>query len=85
MHAARRFCHWRSRGITPRASAVRNRILSPEITVVVEQRVKRNETRSYDAFCADSFSPVFGSLIQATVGSFGGWGRRWRNLAGLVA
>ena len=26
-----------------------------------------------------------GSLIQATVGSLGGVGRRWRNLAGLAA
>ena len=26
-----------------------------------------------------------GSLIHATVGSFGGTGRRWRNLAGLAA
>ena len=43
--------------------------------------VKLGETTSY----ADSMSAsVLGSLIQATVGSLGGWGRRWRNLAGFA-
>ena len=46
--------------------------------------VKHLETRSYDAFCATSSSAT-GSLIQATVGSFGGCGRRWRNRAGFAA
>src|ERR1019366_686099 len=46
--------------------------------------VKRFETRSYDAFCASS-SMSTGSLIHATVGSFGGCGWRWRNRAGFAA
>jgi hypothetical protein len=46
--------------------------------------VKRFETRSYDAFCATS-SCGSGSLIHATVGSFGGCGRRWRNRSGFAA
>ena len=46
--------------------------------------VKRFETRSYDAFCASS-STGTGSLIHATVGSFGGCGWRWRNRAGFAA
>jgi len=47
--------------------------------------VKPDETRSYEAFCVGSPSSTFGSLIQATVGSFGGSGRRWRNRAGFAA
>ena len=43
--------------------------------------VKRFETHSYDAFCASS-STGTGSLIQATVGSFGGCGRGGRTGAG---
>lgn len=44
--------------------------------------VKPGETSSY----ADVMSASrLGSLIQATVGSCGGWGRRCRNLAGLAA
>jgi hypothetical protein len=44
--------------------------------------VKHFETRLGHAFCATSCS---GSLIQATVGSFGASGRRCRNRAGLAA
>ena len=44
--------------------------------------VKQFETRSYDAFCMTS---SLGSLIQATVGSFGGSGRRPPNLVGFAA
>ncbi len=44
--------------------------------------VKLFETRRGHAFCARSCS---GSLIQATVGSFGASGRRCRNRAGLAA
>ena len=44
--------------------------------------VKAGETTSH----ADLMSVSgVGSLIQATVGSFGGWGRRCRNRAGLAA
>ena len=44
--------------------------------------VKACETPSH----ADLMSASgVGSLIQATVGSFGGWGRRCRNRAGLAA
>src|SRR5207302_4172639 len=44
--------------------------------------VKRRETTSH----ADLMSASgVGSLIQATVGSFGGCGRRCRNRAGLAA
>ena len=46
------------------------------------EHVKANETTSH----ADLMSASgLGSLIHATVGSFGGVGRRWRNLAGLAA
>jgi len=44
--------------------------------------VKHFETHSYDAFCVTS---SLGSLIHATVESFGGTGRRPRNLVGLAA
>jgi hypothetical protein len=44
--------------------------------------VKHFETRSCYAVCATS---SVGSLIQATVGSFGGSGRRWRNRLGFAA
>jgi hypothetical protein len=44
--------------------------------------VKHFETRPYDAFCSVSST---GSLIQATVGSFGGSGSRQRNRFGLAA
>ena len=44
--------------------------------------VKAGETTSH----ADLMSASgVGSLIQATVGNCGGWGRRWRNRAGLAA
>ena len=44
--------------------------------------VKAGETTSH----ADLMSASgVGSLIQATVGSLGGGGRRWRNRAGLAA
>ena len=49
---------------------------------VGSEPVKHFETRSCHAVCATS---SVGSLIQATVGSFGGWGRRCRNRAGLAA
>ncbi len=45
--------------------------------------VKTFETNSQAFFCA-SLS-IVGLLIQATVGSFGGDGRRWRNRPGLAA
>ncbi len=45
--------------------------------------VKEFETIRQPFFCA-SF-PIVGLLIHATVGSFGGDGRRWRNRAGLAA
>jgi hypothetical protein len=46
------------------------------------EHVKARET----TFHADLMSGLgLGSLIQATVGSFGGAGRRWRNRAGLAA
>lgn len=54
---------------------------------LISEPVKLSETRSYEAFCAgSSFSSLSssGSLIQATVGSSGGSGLRWRNLAGLA-
>jgi len=44
--------------------------------------VKHFETHSCDAFCVTS---SLGSLIHATVGGFGGTGRRPRNLVGLAA
>ena len=47
--------------------------------------VKHFETPDYDAFCPGSSLCSIGSLIQATLGSAGGSGGRWRNLAGLVA
>ena len=59
-----------------RPSALAFRVLA------LPEPVKHFETRSGHAFCATSWS---GSLIQATVGSFGGSGRRWRNRAGLAA
>ena len=49
----------------------------------VAEPVKRFETPSYEASFAIS-STGTGSLIQATVGSSGGCGRRWRNRAGLA-
>jgi hypothetical protein len=45
--------------------------------------VKEFETIRQPFFCA-SLS-IVGLLIHATVGSFGGDGRRWRNRAGLAA
>jgi chloride channel protein, CIC family len=54
----------------------------PETPPPATELVKHFETRSFHAVCAAS---SVGSLIQATVGSFGGSGRRWRNLAGLAA
>ena len=45
--------------------------------------VKEFETKRQPFFCA-SF-PIVGLLIHATVGNFGGDGRRWRNRAGLAA
>lgn len=45
--------------------------------------VKEFETIRQPFFCT-SLS-IVGLLIHATVGSFGGDGRRWRNRAGLAA
>ena len=44
--------------------------------------VKPDETTCHADLMSAS---AVGSLIQATVGSFGGWGRRCPNRAGLVA
>ena len=52
------------------------------IWVAAAEPVKPGETTCY----ADLLSASgLGSLIQATVGSFGGWGRRCPNRAGLAA
>jgi hypothetical protein len=53
-----------------------------EIGPVDPEPVKHFETRSYEAFCCVS---SMGSLIHATVGSLGGWGRRPPNRVGLAA
>jgi len=50
--------------------------------IEIPEPVKHFETRSCHAVCAAS---SVGSLIQATVGSFGGSGWRCRNRAGLAA
>jgi hypothetical protein len=53
------------------------------ITFTVDaQPCKAGETTSHADLMSASGE---GSLIQATVGSFGGVGRRWRNRAGLAA
>ena len=49
---------------------------------IVAEDVKPFETLSQPDLMSAS---GVGSLIHATVGSFGGTGRRWRNLAGLAA
>jgi cytochrome P450 len=68
--------HTRLRGLVSKAFAPsRIAALEPEL-------VKHFETRSCYAVCAAS---SLGSLIQATVGSFGGSGWRCRNRAGLAA
>lgn len=46
------------------------------------ESVKPDETTSHSFWMSASRE---GSLIQATDGSRGGWGRRWRNRPGLAA
>jgi predicted ATPase len=64
-------------------SLVRKSLVMAERTFGSEP-VKRFETLSYDIFCLSSSSAI-GSLIHATVGSFGGSGRRWPNRTGFAA
>ena len=69
-----------TRLLTAASIALRGSSLEP--VVAGAEPVKACETTCH----ADLMSAWgVGSLIQATVGSCGGWGRRCRNLAGLVA
>ena len=56
-------------------------IVSIVLTFVGPESVKRDETSSHSDWMTDSRD---GSLIQATLGSLGGTGRRWRKREGLA-
>ena len=65
------------------AATCREPTLSRSCTLPAPEPVKAFETVGGQLFCMSASRE--GSLIHATVGSFGGVGRRWRNRSGFAA
>lgn len=75
-------------GVSPKVAAERLGHSDPSLFMNLYSHLTPSELvkgRETDGHADLMSASGLGSLIQATVGSLGGVGRRWRNLAGLAA